>query len=285
MFVVWFGAGRVEISPQPANVYEIEEADLTEILSPAHAHTPQQTEVELDALADRYRNASGAGLQLLNMVGGKAESLLERLPEGVRAGLGNATEQGLRLAMEAAVRSRRVVPDQKPGVNRVMSAAMGAAGGLGGLPGALVELPATTAFLLRTIQGVAAEHGFDPETESVTFDCIRVFAAAGPLAHDDGADLGFLTLRLSLSGGALQKLIAQVAPKLGIVMGQKLAAQAVPVLGAVAGATTNYVFSGYYQQMAQVHFGLRRLAIDADIPHEDLVQQLQVRLQPAVSKG
>jgi len=283
--VAWCVAGRVEIQTKPANVQWTEEADLTEILSPARVLDPQQTDAELDALALRYRNASGAGLQLLNLVGSKAENLLDRLPEPVRAGLGGATEQALRLAMGAAVRSRRVVPDQNPGVNRVMSAAMGAAGGLGGLPGALVELPATTAFLLRTIQGVAAEHGFDPEAENVTFDCIRVFAAAGPLAHDDGADLGFLTLRLSLSGGALQKLIAQVAPKLGIVMGQKLAAQAVPVLGAVAGATTNYVFSGYYQQMAQVHFGLRRLAIDADVPHQDLVQQLQVRLQPAVSKG
>jgi hypothetical protein len=258
---------------------------LTEILSPARALTPQQTEAELDALADRYRNASGLGLQMLNLVGGKAEHLLDRLPEPVRAGLGSATEQALRLAMAAAVRSRRVVPDQKPAVNQLMSAAMGAAGGMGGLPGALVELPTTTAFLLRIIQGVAAENGFDPEAESVTFDCIRVFSAAGPLAHDDGADLGFLTLRLSLSGGAMQKLIAQVAPKLGVVMGQKLATQAVPVLGAVAGATTNYVFSGYYQKMAQVHFGLRRLAIDADVPHQDLVQLLQARLQPAVSEG
>ncbi|WP_245231101.1 EcsC family protein [Parasedimentitalea huanghaiensis] len=258
---------------------------MTEILSPVQRLSPQQTEAELDALAERYRNAAGTGLQLLNMVGGKAENLLDRLPDSVRSGLGSATEQALRLAMGAATRSRRAVPDQSPQANRMMSAAMGAAGGVGGLPGALVELPATTAFLLRTIQGVAAEHGFDPEAESVTFDCIRVFAAAGPLAHDDGADLGFLSLRLSLSGGALQKLIAQVAPKLGVVMGQKLAAQAVPVLGAVAGATTNYVFSGYYQQMAQVHFGLRRLAIDADVPHEDMVHQLQLRLQPAVSKG
>jgi len=68
-------------------------------------------------------------------------------------------------------------------------------------------------------------------------------------------------------------------------MGQKLASQAVPVLGAVAGATTNYVFSGYYQKMAQVHFGLRRLAIDTDVPHRDLVQLLQARLQPAVAEG
>lgn len=144
---------------------------------------------------------------------------------------------------------------------------------MGGLPGALVELPATTAFLLRSIQGVAAEEGFDPEADGVRFDCIRVFAAAGPLAADDGADLGFLSLRLGLTGGAVQKLIAQVAPRLSVVLGQKLAAQAVPVLGAVAGATTNFVYAGYYQEMARVHFGLRRLAVAADQPHARLMRQ------------
>lgn len=252
---------------------------MTEILSPAQRLAAEDVEAELAALAKRYKAASGPGLKLLNTVGGQAENLLDRLPDPVRAGLGGATEQALALAMQAAVRSRRAVPDQKPGVNRAVSAAMGAAGGLGGLPGALVELPATTAFFLRTIQGVAAEHGFDPEAESVTFDCIRVFASAGPLAHDDGADMGFLSLRLSLSGGAAQKLIAQVAPKLSVVLGQKLAAQAVPVIGALAGASTNYVFSGYYQQMAHVHFGLRRLAIDADTEHAQLAARLEQKVQ------
>lgn len=248
---------------------------MTEILTPARVLSAQDVEGELKALANRYKAASGPGLKLLNMAGGQAENLLDRLPAPVRDGLGSATEQALILAMQAAAKSRRSVPDQPPAVNRAVSAAMGAAGGLGGLPGALVELPATTAFLLRTIQGTAAGHGFDPDAESVTFDCIRVFASAGPLAHDDGADMGFLSLRLSLSGGAMQKLIAQVAPKLSVVLGQKLAAQAVPVIGALAGASTNYVFSGYYQQMAHVHFGLRRLAVEADIAHEELVKRLE----------
>jgi uncharacterized protein (DUF697 family) len=48
------------------------------------------------------------------------------------------------------------------------------------------------------------------------------------------------------------------------VLGQKLAAQTVPVLGAAAGAATNYAYTRYYQDMAHVHFGLRRLAIEAD---------------------
>lgn len=240
-------------------------------------------EAELDRLAAQYRAASGIGVRALNLLGGKAESLLERLPAPVRDNLGDATQRALTLAMQAAQSTRSAVPDQKPWVNTAVTTAMGAAGGFGGLPTALMELPATTTVLLRAIQGVAADHGFDPSAENVQFDCIRVFAAAGPLASDDGADLGFVSLRLTLSGGAMHKLIATVAPKLATVLGQKLATQTVPVLGAVAGATTNYVYTSYYQQIAHVHFGLRRLAIDGDIAEDELVTKLGQRMQGRLS--
>ncbi len=244
---------------------------------------PVDVEAELDRLAETYRAANGIGVRILNLLGGKAESLLDRLPSVVRNNLGDATQRALTLAMQAAQTSRTAVPDQKAWVNTAMTTAMGAAGGFGGLPTALVELPATTTVLLRAIQGVAAEHGFDPSAENVQFDCIRVFAAAGPLASDDGSDLGFVSLRLSLTGGAMHKLIATVAPKLATVLGQKLAAQTVPVLGAVAGATTNYFYSDYYQQIAHVHFGLRRLAIDSGITEDELVRMLDKRMQDRLS--
>lgn len=240
--------------------------------------TPVDAEEELERLAAHYRGAGGVGVQLLNILGGKAENLLDRLPVQVRAGLTDATERALSLAMKAAQNSRRVAPEQKEWVNTALTTAMGAAGGAGGLPTALVELPATTTVLLRTIQDVAVEYGFDPASENVQFDCIRVFSAAGPLEVDDGADLGFISLRLTLTGGAMQKMIATVAPKLAAALGQKLAAQSVPVLGAVAGASANYVYTRYYQQIAHVHFGLRRLAIDADIPHDELVLRLTEKM-------
>ena len=240
---------------------------------------PVDADAELDALARRYRSAGGAGVRLLNMLGGRAEDLLQKLPDPVRAGLTDATEVALTTAMQAASRSRTAVPDQAPWVNTAVATAMGAAGGLGGLPSALVELPVTTTMLLRTIQGVAVHHGFDPASQNVQFDCIRVFSAAGPLESDDGADLGFFSVRLTLSGGAMHKMIAAVAPRLATVLGQKLAAQTVSVLGAVAGATTNYVYASYYRQIAHVHFGLRKLAIQADLPPEELATRLKRKMQ------
>ncbi|WP_338469162.1 hypothetical protein ROLI_025710 [Roseobacter fucihabitans] len=240
---------------------------------------PIDLDAELDLLARRYRRASGGAVELLNMVGGRAEGLLDKLPAAARSGLQGATKRALEQAMKAAGSSRSYVPDQKSWVNTAVGAAMGAVGGAGGLPTALAELPVTTTLLLRIIQGVAVEHGFDPASQSVQFDCIEVFASAGPLAQDDGADLGFLSARVTLTGAAFQGIIARVAPRLATVLGQKLAAQTVPVLGAVAGAATNYAYTNYYQEIAHVHFGLRKLAIDADVPLETLVSRLRDKMQ------
>lgn len=246
---------------------------------------PIDVEAELDALARRYRRAGGVGLQVLNLIGDSAEGLLKRLPRDIRTRLDRTTEAALNSAMRAANSSRRVVRDQPDWLNLAVTTTMGAAGGFGGLPSAMAELPVTTTVLLRAIQGVARDHGFDPESESVQFDCIRVFAAAGPLEEDDGTDLSFYATRVAVSGGAVQTLIAKVAPRFATVLGQKLAAQTVPVLGAVAGAATNYAYTSYYQEMAHVHFRLRKVAIEANVPHDELVRGLQARLaKPRVHK-
>ncbi|MBW4707685.1 EcsC family protein [Roseobacter sp. YSTF-M11] len=239
---------------------------------------PVDVDGQLDDLAHRYRRAGGGAIELLNLFGGKAEGLLDKLPDAARAGLQDATRRALEQAMKAAHSSRDIVPDQKRWMNTAVGTAMGAVGGAGGLPTALAELPVTTTLLLRIIQGVAVDYDFDPTAQNVQFDCIEVFASAGPLSQDDGADLGFLSARVTLSGVAVQGIIARVAPRLATALGQKLAAQTVPVLGAVAGAATNYAYTNYYQEMAHVHFGLRKLAIDADVPIETLVARLRERM-------
>ncbi len=243
-----------------------------------HSLIPVDVDATLDRLAARHARAGGLGIQVLNLIGTQTETLLERLPVAVRDRLGEGTEAALHWAMKAAQSSRGVVGDQPGWMNTAVTTAMGAAGGFGGLPSALAELPITTTILLRAIQGVAVEYDFDPAAENVQFDCLQVFSAAGPLARDDGADLAFISTRLTVTGPVLHGLIARIAPRLATVMGQKLAAQTVPVLGAVAGAATNYAYTSYYQEIAHVHFGLRKLAIDADVPQAELAQRLRQRL-------
>ncbi|MDJ0820788.1 MAG: EcsC family protein [Paracoccaceae bacterium] len=229
---------------------------------------------EIAALARRHKAASNVGMQVLNLVGGQAENLLERLPDPVKDQLEQATTRALEAALRAAQSSRAVVPDQKGWLNTAMTTAMGAMGGAGGLPTALAELPVTTTVLLRAIQGIAAEHGFDPAEDEVQKACLGVFASAGPLAEDDGADMAFLTARVTLTGATVHGVIARIAPRLATVLGQKLATQTVPVIGAAAGAATNFAYTSYYQEMAHVQFGLMRLAArtgcDTDLLIADL---------------
>ncbi|MCR8547630.1 EcsC family protein [Salipiger sp. P9] len=230
---------------------------------------------EIAALARRYRAAGGLGLQVLNVLGTQAENLLERLPDRVKDRLESATERALETALRAAAGSRGVVPDQKGWLNTALATAMGAAGGAGGLPSALAELPVTTTVLLRAIQGIAAEHGFDPDLPEIRRECLAVFAAAGPLDHDNGAEMAFLSARVTLTGATVHAMIRRVSPRFATVLGQKLAAQTVPVLGAAMGAATNYAYTSYYQQMAQVHFGLMRLARDTGQEREAVIAALR----------
>ena len=237
-----------------------------------------RTNAEIDALVVRHRSADSLGMQVVTMIGGRVENLIDRLPNEARGSLEGATRRALEVAFDAAARSRGRLPDTSDWLNTAVSTAMGAAGGSGGLPTAMAELPVTTTVLLRAIQGIAAEHGFDPAEESVRMDCLQVFAASGPLERDDGADIAFLAARMSLTGASVSGLISKLAPRLSAVLGQKLAAQTVPIIGAVAGAAVNYAFTSYYQQMAHVYFGLKRLSRDTGYDHPTLVAEFRSRL-------
>lgn len=275
MWLDLLSGGGIEIVCLAPDVTRMKDLDYT---------VPADAEAQIKELALRYAKASRGGIELIAALGGRAETWLSRLPGPVRGGLDTATQAALGKALQAAQASRHAVPDQKPWVNSVLGAAMGAAGGFGGAATALAELPITTTLLMRVIQGVAAEHGFDPSDQNVQFDCLTVFASAGPLASDDGADSGFLAARVALNGAALQRILQTVAPRLAAALGQKLAAQAVPVLGAAAGAAINYSYTTYYREIAHVHFALRRLAIEADVPERVLIACLQ-REMAVLGKG
>ncbi|WP_417248185.1 EcsC family protein [Celeribacter sp.] len=241
----------------------------------AHAVLHAPTDAAIDDLARRLRRANSGGMQILNVVGGSADGLFNRLPVPVRSRMESATMAALETALDGATRTRAAGYRGNAWLSRALASGLGAAGGAGGLPSAMAELPVTTVVLLHTIQSVAEDYGFDPTRDDVRKACIQTFAAAGPLSDDDGADLAFLTARTTLTGATVHAILARVAPRLSLVLGQKLAAQAVPVLGAVAGAATNYVYTGYYHEIAHVTFGMLRMAEDSDQSYDALKEQLQ----------
>ncbi|MFD2441612.1 EcsC family protein [Paracoccus kondratievae] len=204
--------------------------------------------------------------------------MLEHLPDSLRGRVDRITFAALNRAFDAATRSRGLMRDRGDMFNRLLSTTSGAVGGLAGIGGAMLELPVTVTLLLRAIMDIAAEHGFDPTSDEARREALHVFASAGPLSEDDGTDLGLLAARMTITGQTVQALIARVAPRLSVSLAQKLAAQAVPLMGALAGASVNYSFTRYYQELARVHFGLLRLSQETGIPREALAEALELRM-------
>lgn len=213
-------------------------------------------EGDLAVLARRYRRANGPVMRLLTRLGGGVEAQFASLPDSVRSRIEALTTEALARSYGLAGKA----PDLGRHGQTLATIATGAAGGAGGLATALAELPVTVTLLLNAIQKVARSHGLDPTEDWVKAECLQVFAAASPLARDDGVNTAFLGARLALTGSSVQRLIATIAPRLAAVLGQKLAAQAVPILGAISGAALNAAFLSYYREVAGVRFALRRLA-------------------------
>jgi hypothetical protein len=218
--------------------------------------TTPDLSTQVAELARRYKRANGPVIRLVNRLGASLENQLSALPESLRAQIDRVTANALQTSWGIAARA----PDL--GARGPMAAviATGAAGGAGGLPTAVAELPVTVTLFLNAIRAEARNAGLDPNEDWVRAECLQVFAAGSPLKQDDGVNTSFLGSRLALTGSAVQNLIATIAPKLGAVLGQKLAAQAVPVLGAVSGAALNAAYLSYYREIAQVRFALVKLA-------------------------
>lgn len=214
---------------------------------------------EIAALSRRHRRANGPVMSLLNRVGGGLEKQLDLLPASLRSQVGKATEQALMQAWIVADQGAKRLPD--PGRRGTMAAAVvtGAAGGAGGIATSLAELPVTVTMILHAIRAEAVAAGLDPADPAIRAEALQVLAAGSPIAGDDGIDTAFLSAKLTLTGPALQAMIASVAPKLAAALTQKLAAQAVPLLGAVSGAALNAAYLGYYREIAAIRFALLRL--------------------------
>ena len=216
-------------------------------------------DMEITALAYAYGRANGPFVKLVNRLGGGLESQMQRLPASVRAELERAVSQALQKAHGLAAVGRRA-PDLGPRGATYAAMASGAIGGAAGLAGSLVELPVTITVMLHAIRSEAAAAGYDPNDPQVRLACIEVFSAGSPLRGDDGVNTAFLSARLAVTGGTLQKVLAVVVPRLAVVFGQKLAAQAVPVMGALTGAALNAAFLTYYREIARIRFRLLRLS-------------------------
>lgn len=162
------------------------------------------------------------------------------------------------LGLEAAPSFVRPKQPRKNRLHKAVTAASGVASGLVGLPGVLVDIPFTTATILRSIAEIARDSGEDLSSEDTKRACLEVLAFGGP-GEGAEAEAGYWAARIGTSHLTVNLLIRSAAGQFGMILSEKIMAQTVPLAGAVAGGLLNYSFTDYYQSMAKVHFCLRAL--------------------------
>jgi hypothetical protein len=234
---------------------------------------------KLRASVDLLDNQSFAA-KLTGAVGGVIERGVELLPSSVHHGLTKIVAGSLSTALSGAL----LTMDKDTEANswdwfyKAVVTATGAAGGATGLAGAAVELPISTAIMLRSIADIARSHGEDLRSDEVRLSCLQVFALGSPSPADDAAETGYWFVRAALSETVKDAMryassqgaasvsapwfvvaIRKVADRFGFAVSQKLAAQAVPVLGGIMGAVVNYAFIEHFPDTARGHFTVRSL--------------------------
>lgn len=238
---------------------------------------------ELDELrrAKEMLENPGLAAKLSGILGSPLEKGLKMLPAPVQRGINKATEAALMKALDAAVKTLGEEPGKQSRnrLHQFVAAATGAAGGAFGISALAVELPISTAVILRSIAAIAAAEGENPRHLETKLDCLQVFAfGSSKNRKDDATESGYFATRAALakavseaatylakkglskaSAPALVRLVALIGSRFGVVVSQKAAAQMVPILGAAGGATINALFIEHYQQMAMGHFIVRRL--------------------------
>ncbi len=217
--------------------------------------------------------------RLTDTIGRPIGALSRGVPLPARRFVIHASESALRAALKLALRTidMKRAPNPAHRAHKLAAAASGAVGGAFGLAALPVELPLSTAILLRSIAEIAREEGEDLSAPQSALACVEVFALGGK-EEEALLDSGYFAVRAALAKSvsdsarfvaaqglgaqtapAVVRLISQVAARFGVIVSEKIAAQAAPVLGAIGGAAVNAVFAEHFQTLARGHFIVRRL--------------------------
>lgn len=168
-----------------------------------------------------------------------------------------------------------------------MLATMGTGGvaGIFGLPGLAIELPITTAIMLRSIAAIASEYGADLNDPEVRLECLSIFMYGGAKSEDDAMESAYLSARAAMAGlirdaaqflatnsakeiaeqiaketaPALIRYIARIAAQFNVVVSEKFLAQTVPIISIATGAGINAAFTDHFNRVARFHFGIRKM--------------------------
>jgi hypothetical protein len=239
-----------------------------------------KSEIEQLGQARELLEHTGLAIRIGHLVGTPIERGFELLPERWGEVVHTAARKSIESTLDIALGT---LDGRRRGASanawhKVAATATGAAGGAFGLAALAVELPVSTAIMLRSIADIARSEGEDLADAEARVQCLQVLALGGPSRGDDAAEFGYFAARAALgravseaathvarkglaerSAPAIVRLVSQVASRFSIVVSEKAAAQAVPVVGALGGAAINAVFIDHFQDTARGHFVVRRL--------------------------
>jgi hypothetical protein len=237
---------------------------------------------DLEALrqAKTLLEEPGLAAKISDVVGGPIEKGFELLPKKWNAVIVDVTRKSIEKALGVALLTMDHEPSREPSNwwHKLAVGTAGAAGGAFGLSALAIELPVSTAIILRSIADIARSEGEDIRTPEAKVECVQVLALGGRSKDDDATEAGYFAARAAMAsavsdavrhfaqkgathGGApaIARLITMVASRFSINVSEKAAAQAVPVVGAIGGAIINTLFIDHFQDMAKGHFVVRRL--------------------------
>lgn len=237
------------------------------------------SEQDLADLAWAYQHLENPSLaaRLSSVIGVPIEQALHLLPQSWRQRIEETAERSIGIMLELTINSMaKINPDAaNDPLHRMLVMGTGAVGGFFGPLMLLVELPVTTALMLRSIADIAHSQGEDLNSQDARVACLQVFALGGRTKEDRAADTGYYGLRITLGMHFSRKLlpigkaagnvpagvnlIRGIASRFGVVLSDKTAAQIVPGVGAASGAMLNLVFMRHFQDIARGHFIVRRL--------------------------
>lgn len=251
-----------------------------------HCVSVSFSEPDHEALAAAVRRLEGPSFAgRVAALAGKPLGLASRaLPASASTVVAKATVRALEIALDIALFSLRGGPPARGRLARgralhsALACASGAFGGAFGLTALAVELPVSTAIMLRAIAVIAQKEGEDLTDPQTGLACLEVLALGASRPEGDEPESDYFAIRASLARGLVEvadfafdktavresapvivRFLAQIAARFGIVVSEKVMAQAVAVVGALGGAAVNLAFIEHFQDLAHGHFTVRRL--------------------------
>lgn len=242
----------------------------------------EQVHLEELEKARRLLENPSLAARITDMIGAPLERSLKMIParwtSSIDKAVGLSLEKALSLAVLSLHRKTSEGVRNRSRFDRWAVIATGAGGGAMGLPGLMVELPISTAMMLRSIADIARSQGEDLDEIEARLSCLEVFALGGRSKADDASETGYFAVRSLLANSVTEaakhlaqrglsqkgapvmvRFLSNISSRFGIVVSEKVAAMAVPAVGAAGGALVNGAFITHFQKIAEGHFTIRKL--------------------------